>query len=87
MPKDVFRVVERSLNIQNTNVQSRIFPVILNAQTMNHLSCLHVHYCSFLPSQACTGIDDVGEAIMQLEAANWVLLVSYILLIQSLLHH
>lgn len=30
----------------------------------------------FVPSQACTGIDDVGEAILILDEVNWDLLVT-----------
>lgn len=31
-------------------------------------------FLPLLPMQACSGIDDVGEAFMHLEAANWNLL-------------
>jgi hypothetical protein len=32
----------------------------------------------FVSQQACTGIEDVGEAIFHLEESNWDLLVSYL---------
>lgn len=42
---------------------------------------------NFHPFQACTGIEDVGEALMYLENADWHLTVMIVLIIVAQLYH